>query len=927
MASKNHQWTEGEKKCMEKYWEYKKENPKERKNLSKLVRHINMLNPTGNDYSWEYIFFDRLLSDEQIDFLLKVKLRKEYTIDELSKIYGKDVVSTAKFVNDLVNIGILEYCTEKGSNIDKVKMPVFAPGGMENTAYTAAILDHSPEIAPAFLNYILDLQKMIACFVPHGNALMRTIPVERSIANNSKKVSTDEVSHWLDWAEKEGCIAVGYCECRRLRRMVGEGTADLEGEWCISLGKLASSLVRAGKHRQISREEAEKILREAEDKGYVHQLSNVDGKDYSCFICNCPWDTCMALKTSWYTSSPNLSSSNYRAKVDPKNCVACGGCVEVCPQNAVRLGEKLCTKEHIRIKPKSVPGDHLFFFGEKGDKWNGNSFLTDRENVYRETGTSPCKVACPAHIAVQGYLKLAHEGRYDVALALIKKENPFPAVCGSVCHKYCELECTRGKIDKPVSIDEVKRFLALRDINKETRYIPEKYYKSGHKIAIVGAGPAGLSAAYYLAILGHDVTVFDKNKLPGGMMRYGMPSFRLEKDLVEAEIKVVEELGVKIKCGIEVGKDVSLADLRKEGYKAFYLALGCQGGRNLNVPGEDLENVVSGVSFLHKYNEDGCKLKGKVVVVGGGNVAMDVARAAKRAGAEEVSMYCLEKREEMPASVDEIEDALAEGITINNSWGPKEIIGEKGKVTGIVFKKCVSVKDKDGKFNPQYDENETTEVEAKYVLTAIGQSVVLGDLLKDSKVETRRGNFIVADSWTYQTGEKDIFAGGDVYSGPRFAIDAIAAGKEAADSLHRYVHEGHSLTLGRVKRNNFVSIDKDNLAEINDYDHTPRQYVNLDKTKLNTNRDPRIPFTEEEVKKETSRCLSCGRAIVDTGICIGCGLCTTRCKFDAIHMFALDKPKWGPDYEHLVGAVLKEEVARVGRSIARPFKGKKDLNK
>ncbi len=926
MASKKHQWTEGEKACMEKYFAYKKEHPEPRKNLIKLVKHINMLNPVADEYSWEYIFFDRLLNDEQIDFLLKIKLRKEYTIDELAKIYGKDVVTTAKFINELVCIGILEYCTEKGSNIDKVKMPVFAPGGMENTAYTASTLEHSPEIAPAFLNYILDLQKLIACFVPHGNALMRTIPVEKSIANLSKKVSTDEVSHWLDWAEKEGCIAVGYCECRRLRRMVGEGTADLEGEWCISLGKLASSLVRAGKHRQISREEAEKILKEAENKGYVHQLSNVDGKDYSCFICNCPWDTCMALKTSWYTSSPNLSSSNFRAKVDPAKCVACGGCVEVCPQNAVRLGEKLCTKKHIRIKPKSVPADHLFFFGEKGDKWNGNSFLTDRENVYRETGTSPCKVACPAHIAVQGYLKLANEGRYDEALALIKKENPFPAVCGSVCHKYCELQCTRGKLDASVAIDEVKRFLALRDINAKTRYIPEKYYTYGHKIAIIGAGPAGLSAAYYLAILGHDVTVFDKNKLPGGMMRYGMPSFRLEKDLVDAEIKVIEELGVKFKQGVEIGKDVTLADLRKEGFKAFYLAIGCQGGRALGIEGENNENVISGVSFLHKYNEEGYPLSGKVVVVGGGNVAMDVARAAKRAGGE-VSMYCLESREEMPASKDEIEDALNEGIVINNGWGPKVILGENGKVNKIVFKKCLSVKDKDGKFNPSYDENQTIEADATYILTAIGQSVVLNDLLKDSKVETRRGNFILADSWTYQTKEPDIFVGGDVYSGPRFAIDAIAAGKEAADSLHRYVHEGHSLTLGRVKRDNFVSIDKDNLADIKDYDHTPRQYVNLDKNKLNSNRDPRLPFTEEDVKKETSRCLSCGRAIVDQGICIGCGLCTTRCRFDAIHMESMDKPKWGPDYEHLVGAVLKEEGARIGRSIARPFKGKKDLNK
>ena len=923
MSSKKHQWTPGEKECMAKYEEYKKEHPETRKNLTKLVKHINMLNPFPDQYSWEYIFFDRLLNDEQVDFLLKIKLRHEYTIDELAKILNKDIVSSAKFINDLVNIGILEYCTEKDSSIDKVKMPVFAPGGMENTAYTAAILEHSPEIAPAFLNYILDLQKMISSFVPHGNALMRTIPVEKAIANQTKKVSTDEVSHWLDWAEKEGCIAVGYCECRRLRRMVGEGTADLEGEWCISLGKLASSLVRAGKHRKLTRQEAEEIIKKAEDKGYVHQLSNVDGKDYSCFICNCPWDTCMALRTSWYTSSPNLSSSNYRASVDPKKCVACGGCVEVCPQNAVKLGEKLCTKTHIRIKPHEVPGNHLFF-GKK--QWEGSAFLTDRENVYKETGTAPCKVACPAHIAVQGYLELAKQGRYEEALALIKKENPFPAVCGSVCHKYCEHVCTRGKLDAPVSIDEVKRFLALRDLNSSTRYIPEKYYTSGHKIAVIGAGPAGLSCAYYLAILGHSVTVFDKNALPGGMMRYGMPSFRLEKDLVEVEIEAVKALGAEIKCGVEVGKDVTLQQLREEGYKGFYLAIGCQGGRKLGVPGEESENVISGVSFLHAYNESGYPLNGEVIVVGGGNVAMDVARAAKRSGGK-VKMYCLESREEMPASKDEIEDALSEGIEIYNGWGPMEIKQEGGKAKGIVFKKCLSVKDASGKFAPVYDEKQIQEEEASYILTAIGQSVVLGDLLKGSEVETRRGGFILADSWTYQTKQSDVFVGGDVYSGPRFAIDAIAAGKEGADSLHRYVHEGHSLTLGRVKRDNFISIDKDNLIEINDYDHTPRQYANLDKSKELTVHDPRLPFDEAMVKAEASRCLSCGRAIVDEGICIGCGLCTTRCKFDAISLHAMAKPKWGPDYEHLVGAVLKEEGARIGRTIARPFQSKKDLNK
>ena len=629
----------------------------------------------------------------------------------------------------------------------------------------------------------------------------------------------------------------------------------------------------------------------------------------------------MALKTSWYTSSPSLSASNYKASVDPKNCVACGGCVEVCPQNAVKLGEKLCTKEHIKIKPADVPADTLLFFKKH---WQGNDFLTNRQNVYKETGTSPCKVACPAHISVQGYLKLAHEGRYDEALALIKKENPFPAVCGSVCHKYCELECTRGKLDKAVSIDEVKRFLALRDINSNTRYIPEKYYTYGHKIAIIGAGPAGLTAAYYLAVMGHTVTVFDKNNKPGGMMRYGMPNFRLEKDLVDAEIKVIEELGVEIKCNIEIGKDITIDELRKQGYKAFYIAIGCQGGRNLGIDGENFDGVISGVNFLHQYNEGSYPLSGNVVVVGGGNVAMDVARAAKRAGGN-VSMYSLEQRAEMPASPEEIEDALNEGIEIHNGYGPKVIKGSNNKVESIIFKKCTAVK-VDGKFNPQYDENDTIEVKADYILTAIGQSVVLGNLLKDTKVETRKNGGILADSWTYQTKEDDIFVGGDVYSGPRFAIDAIAAGKEATDSLHRYVHEGHSLTLGRVKRDNYLPIDKDKLADINDYDHSARQYVNLDKAKLNTNNDPRIPFTEEQVKQETSRCLSCGRAIVDQNICIGCGLCTTRCKFDAIHLNYIDKPVWGPKYEQLVPAVLKEEVKRVGRAIKKPIVAKKDIN-
>ena len=915
MSAKNHIFTEGENRNLIKYREETKNQPV-RKNLIKMVKHINMLNPFPSEDSWEYIFFNRLLTDEMVDVVLSMKLRTLYYIDELAKMNNTDVEHMAKLAHEMVSIGILEYCTDD-DGVDRVQVPVFAPGAMENTAYTPENLEKSPEIAPAFLNYILDLQKIIAPFVPMGSALMRAIPVEKAIEGNSQAVSTDKVSYWLDKAGES--IGVGYCECRRLRRMDDEGTFDLEGEWCISLGKYAESLIRVGKHRRISREEAEEICLHAEKNGYVHQLSNIDGPDFSLFICNCAWDTCMALKTSWYTSSPNLSSSNYRAHVEPEKCVACGGCVEVCPENAVRLGEKLCTKEHITIEPHKIPGDTLFF-GKK--YWNGNEFLTERKHAYEETGTAPCKSACPAHIAVQGYLKLAAQGKYREALELIKKENPFPAVCGSVCHRYCEHECTRGEFDSPLAIDEVKKFIAEQDLKSENHFVPEKYYDYGEKIAVIGAGPAGLTCAYYLAIYGHTVTVFEKNEKPGGMMIYGMPSFRLNKEIVNAEIEIIKELGVEIKCGVEVGKDISLEDLRKQGYKGFYAAIGAQGGRRLGVDGEDGDGVISGVSFLKAVNEDhSYKLNGKTIVVGGGNVAIDVARTALRCGSS-VEMFSLEQRNEMPASSEEVDEALAEGIGVNNGYGPKEILLQNGKVTGIVFKKCTSVKDETGRFNPQYDENDLLTIECDNVITAIGQSIEWGNIFEGTKAEFNRNNTIKADSWTYQTGVEDVFAGGDAYTGPRFCIDAIAAGKEAADSLHRYVHEGHSLTLGRMKRDSFKMLDKANI-DVKDYDKTARQIPAV--AKDISFDDPRSALTEEQVKAETARCLSCGRAIVDTDICIGCGLCTTRCRFDAIHI-SRDRDDYGPAYEGLVGAVVKEEVSRIGRAIAKPFKGKKDIN-
>jgi NADPH-dependent glutamate synthase beta subunit-like oxidoreductase/NAD-dependent dihydropyrimidine dehydrogenase PreA subunit len=915
-AMAKHVWTEGEKACMKEYWDT---HPKPRKNLMKLVRHINMLNPLPDENSWEYIFYDRLLDDDMVNFLLKMKLRHTYTIDELAKLEGMSPADTATMVARCVDAGPLEYWNDPGdTGQDKVILQVFAPGAMENTVMTTEMTDKYPETAPGFLNYVLDLQKKISSFVPMGNALMRAIPVESAIKNETRKVKYEELSYWLDKAGDS--IGVAECECRKLREMVGEGTDDLRGEWCIQLGKHAESVIRAGKARRITRKEAEDILKRAEELGYVHQLSNIDGPDFSVFICNCNWDTCMALKTSWYTQSPNLSSSNYRAHVNTKNCVACGSCVEVCPQNAVRLGEKLCQKIPAIIKDEPVPGDSLVFSSKY---WKGNAFLTERKHIVEETGTAPCKTNCPAHIAVQGYIKKAGMGKYDEALELIKKENPFPAVCGAVCARFCEQVCTRGDIDQPVAIDEIKKFVSRLELDPDKQFVPKKIFDKGKKIAVIGAGPAGLSCAYYLAVLGHDVTVFEKEGKPGGMMIYGIPNFRLEKDVVNAEIDVLRKLGVKIQCGVNVGKDVTLEDLRKEGYQGFYVAIGAQGGRKLGVPGEEeSRDVLSGIDFLRNVaNDNQPDLPDKVVVIGGGNVAIDVARTAIRKGAQEVTMLCLEQRADMPAAADEVAEAEEEGIQVQCGWGPREIHVHNGKVTSIVMKRCTQVKDETGRFNPQYDDNDTMEIECSAVLAAIGQSIEWGHLLDGSKVVTGRGGRAQADAWTYQTDQEDVFVGGDVYTGPRFLIDAIAAGKEGADSLHRYVWKGHSLTLGRMKRDNFRYIDKDNLI-IGSYNSAKRQVPGRDPSKVKTMHDERLPLTEEQVHMEAARCLECGAARVDQNLCIGCGLCTVQCKFDAIHL-TRDYSAFGADYEHLVPAVLQEAGRKTVKNVLK-F-GKKKL--
>ena len=910
-------------------------NPK----LLKLVRKITDRIPaklkgitTEDPEYWGLacIFEDELSPEESeaaLDLMLQMKLRKKYSYPEMLRMAQAEEPEQQEKCDALLErlgvLGMLEYdygdkYTKDGPLPDVPRekenreywIPLFVPGSAEYTNMNKELMDRHPELAMFFERMtFLPLEHVTAMVPPGGAGVgMHVIPVEKAISMENESLDIEHISYWLK--RYEGHIGASMCSCRYGRKLLDEGCADDCELWCIGVGDMADYCRETGKGRDVTYEEAMAILKRAEDNGFVHQITNIDGEGKIFAICNCNPNICNALRTSQLFNTPNMSRSAYVAHVDKENCVACGRCVEYCPAGAVKLGQKLCRADGSEVTYPRQPLPDNNSWGEH--MWSEDYRDRNRINTH-ETGTAPCKAACPAHIAVQGYLRKAAQGEYREALELIKRENPFPAVCGRICNRRCEEACTRGTLDEAVSIDAVKKFIAEQELKAEHRYVPEIVVASNRgrwqeKIAVIGGGPAGLSCAFYLAQMGYYPTVFEKNERPGGMLTYGIPSYKLAKDVIDAEIDILREMGVSIRTGVEVGRDVTLEQLRVEGYQAFYLAIGCQGGKLLGLPGEDSENVTTAVDFLRTANCGQKKVSGAVVVVGGGNVAIDAARVSARSGASSVTMLCLETRDIMPASREEVAEAEADGVVIQNGWGPRRVIAENGRATAVEFCRCLSVYDEEKRFAPTYDETETILVPADQVIFAIGQSVVWGDLLKDSRVELGRGQYPQADSLTYQTAEPDIFVGGDVFTGPKFAIDAIAAGHEAAESLHRFVQHGH-MTIGRNRRV-FAALDTQNI-KVESYDTTSRQTPADTSLDAKSFEDQHGTLTEEQVKKETARCLGCGASIVDPNKCIGCGICTTKCAFDAIHL-SRDLPEASrmTVAEKKVGALLPYAVKR-----------------
>ena len=539
--------------------------------------------------------------------------------------------------------------------------------------------------------------------------------------------------------------------------------------------------------------------------------------------------------------------------MDLSKCTSCGECAKVCPVSRPNeYNEKLDFRKAIfKQYPQAIPGG----FG------------------ISKNGTAPCKATCPAHVSIQGFVALVNDGRYDEALKLFKEEHPFPGVCGRVCHHPCEGECTRAQVDQPLAVRELHRFLGDYELEKGEFYLPEiTAEKRSEKVAIIGSGPAGVTAAFNLLKEGYQVTIFEKQSEPGGMMRYGIPEYRLPRDILASEIKVVQDMGAEIKCGVAFGRDITLESLKMDGYSAVFLAIGLHNGRKLGIDNEDIKGVLQGVDFLRDAAMGKkVELGREVVVVGGGNVAIDVAQTAKRLGAANVTLICLERREEMPAWEYEIVEAVEDEIKIVNSFGPRNfhIDKDKQKIAGIEFKSCKRVFDENGRFNPQFDENVCETFHCDTVIVAIGQSTNL-DGIREQGIAISRPGGLEADSVTLQTPIDWVFAGGDAFYGPKSVVDAVACGKEAAISIHRYINN-IDLRENREKTWEFVRPDIEGEAL--------KDRITIDslhpRDRAGNFLEVAKGYDEEKAKQEAARCLSCG-------LCSECYQCVEACLAKAI---------------------------------------------
>lgn len=522
-------------------------------------------------------------------------------------------------------------------------------------------------------------------------------------------------------------------------------------------------------------------------------------------------------------------------QIDAAKCVGCGVCINSCSMDVLRL----------------------------------NPFLIEKEEI------TPCRSACPAGVNMRGYICLLTEGKLEEAITLIREALPLPAITGHVCFHPCEKECARKEVDEAVNINALERYIADYWLQEKAKPALRIYVK---RVAVVGSGPAGLAAAYDLVKMGYPVTVFEAEPLLGGMLRTGIPEYRLPENILDAQIDYIKGMGVDFRTGVTFGKDLTLSELRKNEYGAILFVIGAQQSRRIDIDGAQLPDVLWGLDFLKDVKlKRKVRVKDRVVVIGGGNVGIDAALTALRLGAKDVRIVCLECREEMPAHDEAVKTAMDEGVDISVSWGPKRVVGDSKRVEGIELVRCLSVFDDAGKFNPSFDEKTTRFMEADMVIFAIGESTDLSVLPRGMKTNNHH---IVADPVTLETNLPGVFAAGVAVTGPGSVVEAIGSGKKAAVSIDRYLR-GKDLKVGRgteakvVKKPPREGVEK-----------RARQAMSLlpvDQRKSNFN-EIKMGFDKDRAEQEERRCMACGsRAFIKyLDDCMTCYTCEKDCPEKAI---------------------------------------------
>jgi formate dehydrogenase beta subunit len=550
------------------------------------------------------------------------------------------------------------------------------------------------------------------------------------------------------------------------------------------------------------------------------------GCEFSCLgfgTCarNCPFDAITMSKTS-------LPEINYN------KCTGCGTCERLCPKHVMRNVSE----------------------SKKVLHWNQLDHCA-----------APCQATCPTQIDIPRYIGFIAEGRFEDALRVIKEHNPMPLTCGRVCPAPCEDVCRRNDVDEAVNINNLKRFVA--DLEYQSgKHLPVFVHPdTGHKVAIIGGGPAGLTCAHYLRRLGHSPTIFEGLPELGGALRYGIPEYRLPKKVLKWEIEGMLSIGIEARVNSAIGRDVTYKSLMEEGFEAVFIATGTPKGLWTRVEGEDLEGVITGIDFLRDIGlGKEIKLGRRVLVIGGGNVAIDVALSATRlSGVEEVYMACLEGRFEMPAWEHEVQDALIEGVVLNNGWGPRKMFGEGGKVTGVEFKRCLAVFDEAGRFNPQYDESQLMRINADSVLVTIGQGTDVEFIKSSAELSglelTPRGTAVV-NIETMQTNIPHIFASGEVITGPNVAVQAIAGGRKAAWAIDRYINrdegaEGFIEPTFNLRKAALDLVDREQLKDVPKIRREIMPRLPVSDRRKNWD-EVTLGLSKEQAIRAARRCLNCG---------------------------------------------------------------------